>query len=38
MTSSVAVNISDFAYPEDKDSAILLWDQQINTLKRLLGA
>jgi hypothetical protein len=38
MTSSVAVNITDFAYPEDKDSAILLWDQQIHTLKRLLGA
>lgn len=38
MTSSVAVIITDFAYPEDKDSAILLWDQQIHTLKRLLGA
>ena len=38
MTASVAVNITDFAYPEDKDSAILLWDQQIHTMKRILGA
>ena len=38
MTSSVAVIITDFAYPEDRESSILLWDQQIHTLKRLLGA
>jgi len=38
MTSSVAVIITDFAYPEDKESAILLWGQQVHTLKRLLGA
>ena len=38
MTSSVAVNVTDFAYKEDKESAILLWDQQIQNLKRILGA
>jgi len=38
MTNSVAVNIIDFASPEDKESAILLWEQQIHNLKRILGA
>jgi hypothetical protein len=38
MTSSVMIKITDFATPEDKDSAILLWEQQIHDLKRVLGA
>ncbi len=38
MTSMVALRIVDFAYAEDKEGAIMLWDQQINDLKRLLGA
>ncbi len=38
ITSSVALRITDFALPEDKESAQLLWDQQVHDLKRLLGA
>ncbi len=38
MTSMVALRIVDFASLEDKEGAIMLWDQQINDLKRLLGA
>ena len=38
ITSSVALRITDFAYPDDKESAKLLWDQQVHDLKRLLGA
>lgn len=38
MTSMVALRIVDFATAEDKEGAIMLWDQQINDLKRLLGA
>ena len=38
MTSMVALRIVDFASTEDKEGAIMLWDQQINDLKRLLGA
>ncbi len=38
MTASVSLQIIDFAYPEDKESAILLWTQQVGDLKRILGA
>ena len=38
MTSMVALRIVDFSSSEDKEGAIMLWDQQINDLKRLLGA
>lgn len=38
MTSMVALRIVDFSTAEDKEGAIMLWDQQINDLKRLLGA
>jgi len=38
MTSSVSLQIIDFASPEDKESAILLWNQQVGDLKRILGA
>jgi hypothetical protein len=38
MTSMVALRIVDFSSAEDKEGAIMLWDQQINDLKRLLGA
>jgi len=38
MTSMVALRIVDFASAEDKEGAVMLWDQQINDLKRLLGA
>ncbi len=38
ITNQVALNITDFALPEDKESAILLWNQQVTDLKRILGA
>lgn len=38
ITNQVALNITDFAMPEDKESAILLWNQQVTDLKRILGA
>jgi hypothetical protein len=38
ITNQVALNITDFAFPEDKESAILLWNQQVTDLKRILGA
>jgi hypothetical protein len=38
ITNQVALNITDFAMPEDKESAILLWNQQVSDLKRILGA
>jgi uncharacterized protein YndB with AHSA1/START domain len=37
LTSDVALIITDFAEPEEKDDAIYLWDNQITDLKRLLG-
>ena len=33
----VALLITDFAEPEEKDDAIYLWDTQITELKRILG-
>ena len=38
ITNEVALNISDFALSEDKESAILIWNQQVADLKRILGA
>jgi hypothetical protein len=38
ITNQVALNITDFAFPEDKESSILLWNQQVTDLKRVLGA
>ena len=38
MTASVSLQIIDFAYPEEKESAIRLWNQQVGDLKRILGA
>jgi hypothetical protein len=38
VTNQVALNITDFAFSEDKESAILLWNQQVGDLKRILGA
>ena len=37
LTSDLALIITDFAEPEEKDDAIFLWDSQITDLKRLLG-
>ena len=37
ITSSLALIITDFADPEEKDDSIFLWDTQIGELKRILG-
>lgn len=37
LTGSLALIITDFAEPEEKEDAIFLWDSQITDLKRLLG-
>ena len=34
----VALRIIDFSEPEDLENSKMLWDQQVNDLKRLLGA
>jgi len=37
LSGSLALIITDFAEPEEKEDAIFLWDSQISDLKRLLG-
>ncbi len=37
LTGDLALLISDFADPEEKEDSISLWDSQINDLKRILG-
>jgi uncharacterized protein YndB with AHSA1/START domain len=37
LTGDVALIITDFAEPQEKNDAISLWDSQITDLKRLLG-
>ena len=37
LTKNVALTIVDFAEPEDKEDSIMLWDSQIDNLKRLMG-
>ena len=37
LTGDLALIISDFAEPEEKEDAIYLWDSQVADLKRLLG-
>ncbi|HEX2922120.1 MAG TPA: START-like domain-containing protein [Bacteroidales bacterium] len=37
LTGEVALLITDFAEPGDKEDSIDLWDSQISDLKRLLG-
>ena len=37
LTSDVALIITDFADPDEKEDAIYLWDTQISDLKRVLG-
>lgn len=38
MTQLVSFSITDFCYPEDKESSLLMWEQQITDLRRLIGA
>jgi uncharacterized protein YndB with AHSA1/START domain len=37
LTGDVALIITDFAEPEEKEDSIYLWDSQITELKHLLG-
>jgi uncharacterized protein YndB with AHSA1/START domain len=37
LSGSLALIISDFAEPEEKEDSVFLWDSQINDLKRVLG-
>lgn len=37
ITGDLALIITDFAEPDEKEDAIYLWDTQINDLKRILG-
>lgn len=38
LTGDVALLITDFAEPDEKEDAISLWDTQINELKHVLGS
>ena len=38
LTGDVALMITDFAEPEEKEDAIYLWDTQIAALKHILGS
>lgn len=38
LTKAVILRITDFAEEDDKEESILLWEQQVNDLKRTLGA
>lgn len=38
ITKSVVMNIVDFAEEDEVEESQMLWDQQINDLKRVLGA
>ncbi|MDR1645280.1 MAG: hypothetical protein LBS05_05600 [Tannerellaceae bacterium] len=37
LTGSIALEITDFAEPDEKQDAIELWDTQVEVLKRTLG-
>jgi uncharacterized protein YndB with AHSA1/START domain len=37
LTGDMALIITDFAEPEEKEDSIYLWDTQITELKRILG-
>jgi len=37
LTNELALIITDFAEPEEKEDSIYLWDSQVNKLKRALG-
>ena len=37
LSGSLALIITDFAEPEEKEDAVKLWDTQITDLKRILG-
>jgi len=38
LTSDLALLITDFTDPEEKEDAIFLWDTQVGELKRIIGS
>lgn len=38
LTSDVALLITDFALPEDKEESMRLWDTQIHALRQIIGS
>ncbi|MFI5219270.1 MAG: START-like domain-containing protein [Bacteroidia bacterium] len=38
LTSDVALLITDFAFPEDKEESSRLWDTQIHSLRQIIGS
>jgi len=38
MTNDVSLIITDFCEEDDKEEAVLLWETQVNNLKRALGS
>ncbi|MEY3199356.1 MAG: hypothetical protein RJA13_1314 [Bacteroidota bacterium] len=38
MTKMIVMTVTDFAEEEEVDEAKMLWESQINDLKRLIGA
>jgi hypothetical protein len=38
LTKSVVMQVTDFAFDDEIEEAQMLWEQQINDLKRVLGA
>lgn len=38
LTKDVSLMITDFAYPEDMEESKMLWENQINELKHIIGA
>jgi hypothetical protein len=37
LTGGIMLRITDFAYPDEKEENVTLWDSQIKSLKRNLG-
>jgi hypothetical protein len=38
MTSAVSLKVIDFSEADEIESSKMLWEQQINDLKRIIGA
>lgn len=38
MTGTASLKVVDYGFPEDIESAKMLWEQQISDLKRIIGA
>jgi hypothetical protein len=38
LTQEITLTIHDFCVPEERQNSIMLWDQQIGNLRRLIGS